>query len=322
MRDIVEYVIGIDSGGTHYRVQAENLDGNVLGLYIGNYAAHYTLPEEEVRRRINHHIDACLARFNGRREDCRYLACGTTGLDSEEDGVFLQEIYQGLKGFRCPMTIKNDAELAHYTVTGGTGILVISGTGSIAYGVNRQGQARRVGGWSFSIMGEEGSGTWVTRKSIRYLADCFDGVRTETLMADLIKNRLCIHTIKEMTDYSASLTMDTHGQISLGELVDRAAEQGDENAISILKAAAKETFGLVDSLIRVLKMENDPEIAVGIWGSNIVQSHTHTQEFERLLLEKYPQAYVKKPSVSAVEGAARMAREMLRRQENTNVISV
>lgn len=316
----MEYVIGIDSGGTHYRVRAESLEGELLGSYVGNHASHYALLEEEVKRRINHHIDQCLMVFGGMRCDCKYLVCGTTGLDTEEDGIFLNQLYRDLEGFHCPMVIKNDAELAHYTVTGGTGILVISGTGSIAFGVNRNGEARRVGGWALSIMGEEGSGTWVTRKAIRYLADCYDGVSGESLMAHLIKERLGIHTAKEMADYSASLTMNSHDQINLGDIVDYAAERGDENAARILKAAARETFSLADNLIKVLKMQEDPEIIVGIWGSNIVQSHTHSEEFERLVKEKYPQARIKRPTMPAVEGAVKMARELYFEQRKRRII--
>lgn len=307
----MKYVIGIDSGGTNYRVQAKSLDSKVLGEYIGNYASNYALPEEEIKRRINHHIDKCLTSFSGKREDCEFLVCGTTGLDSEEDNIYLNDLYKSLEKFHCPMVVKNDAELAHYTVTGGTGILVISGTGSIAFGVNSHGESRRVGGWALSIMGEEGSGTWVTRKAIRHLARSFDKVVGDSLLTDMIKKKLVIRTAKDMMDYSVRLTMNAHEQVSLAEVVDYAAEQGDKNAVNILKAAAKETFGAANDLIKVLGMKEDPEIVVGIWGSNIVKSRTHQEEFERLLKEKYHQAYVKKPTKSALNGATKMALELL-----------
>lgn len=310
----MEYIIGIDSGGTNYRVQAESLDGELLGRYTGITANHYSFTEEEVKRRINHHIDECLASFGGKRADCRYLVCGTTGLDTEEDDIFLNRLYQELEGFNCPTVVKNDAEIAHYTVTGGTGVLVISGTGSIAYGINRKGGVGRVGGWAFSIMGEEGSGTWVTRKALRYLANCYDKVTEESLLADLIREKLEIRTMKDLADYSAYLATHKNGKASLGETVDYAAEHGDENATGILKDAARETFGLVDKLIGVLNMQDDPEIAVGIWGSNIVRSRIHSEEFERLIKDKYPQAVVKRPMQEAVDGAARMARELYENQ--------
>lgn len=64
----MEYVIGIDSGGTKYRVQAENLRGEKLGNYVGSTASHYSFPEEQVKSRINHHIDQCLATFGESEE--------------------------------------------------------------------------------------------------------------------------------------------------------------------------------------------------------------------------------------------------------------
>lgn len=306
----VEYIIGIDSGGTNYRVQAESLQGEILGRYVGITANHYSLAEEEVKTRINHHIDQCLETFGGKREDCRCLVCGTTGLDSEEDDIFLNRLYRELEGFDCLTLVKNDAEIAHYTVTGGIGVLVISGTGSIAFGINGKGERARVGGWAFSIMGEEGSGTWVTRKALRYLADCYDKVREESLLSELIREKLEIRSEKDLADYSVYLRTHKNGKISLGEIVDYAAEQGDLNAAAILKEAAGETAQLVDNLIGVLQMQNDREIAVGIWGSNIVRSRIHAEEFERLIKSRYPQAVVKKPTQEAVDGAARMAREL------------
>ena len=308
----MEYVIGIDSGGTNYRVQAESLNGELLGNYVGASASHYTYPEEEIKIRINHHIDRCLASFGGKRGECRYLVCGTTGLDTEEDDTFLNQLYQNLDGFSCPVVVKNDAEIAHYTVIGGAGILVISGTGSIAFGVNRTGETGRVGGWAFSIMGEEGSGTWVDRKALRYLANCYDKVAKESLLADILKEKLGINTVKDLTDYSAYLMKHKNGKISLGKIVNYAAEKGDRNAAEILKLAAVETAKLADNLIHVLNMEQDPEIAVGIWGSNIVQSPILLEEFERLIKEKYPQTVIKRPMQEAVDGAARMARELCR----------
>ena len=44
----------------------------------------------------------------------------------------------------------------------GPGVIVIAGTGSIAYGRNREGQTARAGGWGFAIS-DEGSGHWIGR---------------------------------------------------------------------------------------------------------------------------------------------------------------
>ncbi|MDD3335681.1 MAG: BadF/BadG/BcrA/BcrD ATPase family protein [Eubacteriales bacterium] len=307
----MEFVIGIDSGGTNYRVRAEALDGTQLGLYIGGCASHYAYPETTVKERINESIDECLRQFGGKREDCRYLVVGTTGLDSDEDGLLLNSLYHSLEGFHCTMTVINDVELAFYTVIGEAGALVISGTGSIAFGMNRQKEKKRVGGWALSLMGEEGSGRWVTRRALHYLADCYDGVAPETALCGMLKQRLNIQTRKNLTDYAASLAMDTHVKADLADLVDAAAEQKDDNAVGILKEAALQTFGLIDKVIRALNMSGDPQIKVGVWGSNIVKSSTHLREFEKLLKNCYPQAILCQPQTQAVNGAGKLARELL-----------
>lgn len=311
----MEYVIGIDSGGTHYRVRACGLDGRFLGEYTGPTANHYLVGREEMQSRINSHISRCLDSFEGVPEDCRCLVCGTTGLDSDEDAELLNAVYNGLPGFHCPMFCMNDAELAHYTVTGGWGVLVISGTGSIAFGRSRRGETARVGGWALSIMGEEGSGSWVSRYALRHLARYFDKTVPETPMTKMLRKELGITTPKQLADLSARITDDIEKQPNLGLLVDQAAGQGDRWAAQILEGAARETLGLVSELLRVLHMEDDREIPVGVWGSNIVDSPLHQEAFARLLREKYPNTRLCLPKSTAVEGAIHLALERLKELE-------
>jgi N-acetylglucosamine kinase-like BadF-type ATPase len=303
----VKYVIGIDSGGTKYRVLAYSLDAVKLGEYEGAAGTHYALTPEELLTRVNRNLDSCLASFGGRREDCVFLVCGTTGLDSEEDGIFLNEFYGSLKGFHCPILCINDAELAHYTVIGGAGVLVISGTGSIAFGRNRQGQTARAGGWLFSIMGDEGSGSWVSRQALRQLGRWFDGAIPDGSMLHLVRESLKITTRKELMDYSARLLGPGRELPRIAHLVDRAAGEGDAAALGIIEGAAGETFGLVRDAVSILGMEQDGELKIGLWGSNILNSPLHQAAFRRLAALRYPQAEILLPARSAAEGAVDMA---------------
>lgn len=307
----MEYVIGIDSGGTNYRVRAADLNGHLLDEYTGNTANHYLISEEEVRQRVGHHIDQCLVGFQGQRCDCKYILCGTSGLDSQEDAELLNRIYSNLPGFHCPVTCMNDAELAHYAVTGGYGVLVISGTGAIAYGRNHQGETARVGGWPLSIMGEEGSGSWVSRYALRHLARYFDQAVPDTRLTNMLRQELNITTPKQLADLSAIIAREPEQQPNLGCLVDKAANQGDPWARDILERAAGETLHIVSELIRVLHMEEDEDLTVGIWGSNILESEVHRETFERLLAEAYPDARLRRPVISAIEGAVNLALERL-----------
>ena len=172
----MKYVIGIDSGGTNYRLRAASLDGTILGSYVGRPASIYSLENDELIERIGANIDALLETFGGRREDALYILCGTTGADSDEDVEQIHRVYSSLPGFDCPVRILNDVQLAHYAVIGGPGVLIISGTGTIAYAVDAEGNEVRSGGWLFSILGDEGSGAWVSRMALRQLGRFYDGI--------------------------------------------------------------------------------------------------------------------------------------------------
>ena len=230
----MKYVLGIDSGGTKFLVRACGLDGKPLGEYTGTACNHYYLLEDEVRARVNHHIDACLHTFGGKREDCAYLLCGTTGLDSPDDEVFLDRLYRKLPGFTCPCKCVNDAEVAHYAATGGVGVLIIAGTGSIAFGRNEAGEEARAGGWFFTLMGDEGSGAYKSKWTLHYVSRWFDGVIDETPLIRMARDKLALNTRKDLLDLSIKMGTAPWPDPGLSKIVDDAASEGDPYACSIL----------------------------------------------------------------------------------------
>lgn len=304
----MEYVIGIDSGGTHYRILACSLSGEKLGEHHGETASHYYLEIPEMLARINTYVDKCLAQFGGKREDCRYLVCGTTGLDSPEDAKILHETYGQLQGFSCPMDIMNDAELAHYTVTGGEGVLVISGTGSIAYGKRGDGKEARVGGWLFSILGEEGSGLWVTKMALRHLARWFDGLAPKGEMVTQLLAHLNIQTKKQLNQLAVDMATPPWPAPQLGEMVNKAAALGDGAALEILQKAAEETYLLTCEIVQVLQLEAErADFAIGLWGSNLLKSDIHMHEYKKRIEARFPKARILLPQRSATWGAISLA---------------
>jgi len=308
----MKYILGVDSGGTKYQVRAMALDGTVLADYVGVPCRHYQIGEEETSRRIEQNMTECLCLFGGKREDCLAIAAGVSGIDSEEDEAILQRIYSHLEGFSCPVRCLNDAEMTHYTVTGGTGVLVIAGTGSIAFGRNSAGESMRVGGWLFTILSDEGSGSYITRKAMFWYSRYMDGVIPETELIRLIKAKLGNLSRKELMLFATDIATPPWTTPSLSIEVNQAAQAGDPYANEILEDAAKCTFSLADAAIEKLRLQEEPELRVGVWGSAIVKSKLHLEHFTRLVKEKYPEAKVLLPQRDAVEGACLMALEMAR----------
>lgn len=315
----MEYVLGIDSGGTNYRVMAADLQGHTLGSYTGQPANHYCVPEDQVKRIIRESLDTCLGQFGGRRSDCRYLVVGTTGLDSDQDGVFLRELYGQIPGLDCPQYIVNDAELAHYTVTGGRGVLVISGTGSIGFGRDSQGHSARAGGWFCTILGDEGSGTWVSKRALRQLGRWLDGAAAEGVLIRRLCEELSVYTREDLNNIAVRIAAPPWKPPELGKLVNEAAAAGDPDAVTILKEAAALMITIAEDVANALRLsEKEPGFPLGVWGSNILKSPVLYDEFCALAARLFPGSPIVRPTRTATEGAVQLALERLSAGQTTS----
>lgn len=311
----MNYVLGMDSGGTKYLVRAADLSGNLIGMDEGPAANHYMQPLDEVKCLIEASIDRCLAQFGGKREDCAYMLSGSTGCDSSEDQQLLTDLYGGLARFSCPVYCVNDAELAHYTATGGVGLLLVAGTGSIAFGRNAAGETRRVGGWPLSVMGEEGSGRYVDAWAMHEYTRYLDGVRPQTPMMEAIRKVTGVTTAKEMMEYGMAMFGPPHPTPKLGALVNASAEQGDACARSILKRAAQGNFDLLYELAGALGYGAQDAFLIGLWGSTILKGTYQRRLLTDMLHEAFPQASVVIAPIDAAQGAVRWAIERLHTRE-------
>src|SRR5687767_1606185 len=84
------------------------------------------------------------------------ICLGIAGVDRASDEAVVRSIMSRI-GHRARLLIVNDALIALQAGIGNAaGIVIVSGTGSIAYGRNDEGLASRAGGWGYAL-GDEGS---------------------------------------------------------------------------------------------------------------------------------------------------------------------
>ncbi len=309
----MRYVMGVDSGGTKYLVRAQTLKGENIAQLQGPPAAHYSMTMEQAALRVRENIDACLAKFGGKREDCECLVVGTTGLDQPEDQETVEQLYRGL--FNCPSICVNDAVVAHHAVTGGVGALVIAGTGSVAYGRNSAGQEARCGGWPPVIFGDEGSGTWISLHAISHLSRVLDGRLPADALSERVAQRLGVRRGEDLVAVCIDIENKRWTNPGLSAVVDQTASDECESAMAILYDAANHTVALADSIITRLTLYKEEPFIVGAWGSAIAKSPLHFARFSEALRDKYPNVQVRISEKDAAEGACEMARGYLRRHE-------
>jgi len=192
-------------------------------------------------------------------------------------------------------------------------VLVIAGTGSIAFGRNSQGQSARVGGWLFTILSDEGSGSYITRKAMFHYSRFLDGCREETPLIGFIREKLGNLGRKDLMLFATDIATPPWTTPSLSVEVNKAANMGDRYALEILEDAAQCTFTLADEVITQLRLDEEEELRVAVWGSALIKSKLHMEFFTRNLKAKYPAALIIIPDKDAADGACQMAIDMVKK---------
>lgn len=134
--------------------------------------------------------------------------------------------------------ITHDAEIALTGATGGKpGIIVIAGTGSIAFGRNERGVLARAGGWGY-VLGDEGGAFDLVRRALRAALQLEENWGTPTALRQALLDATASPSADALMRrfYAGEVPRETLA--SFAPLVDRAAENGDPIAREILDAAA------------------------------------------------------------------------------------
>src|SRR6185369_3788449 len=110
---------------------------------------------------------------------------GIAGVDRPDDARVVRGIMRRI-GYKAKTLVVNDALVAlEAGAPEQPGIVVIAGTGSIAYGRNDRNQSARAGGWGY-VLGDEGSGYWIGRAALRAVLREADRRGPQTLLTSLL----------------------------------------------------------------------------------------------------------------------------------------
>ena len=160
------YFLGIDGGGS--KTTCAVGDEAALLARVTTGPSNITRVGDALARESLHGAirQACsAARIDPRQVQC---ACvGVAGAGREEIASAVRKIAAEL--IPSEIEIVGDMQIALEAAFGaGPGVIVIAGTGSIAYGRNAQGNTARAGGWGFAVS-DEGSAHWIGRTAVSAL---------------------------------------------------------------------------------------------------------------------------------------------------------
>lgn len=243
-------VLGIDAGGTKTVCLLADATGRVLAESRGGGANLQAAGELEVEKVLHRVMEEAL----GRRPHVPAAIClGIAGVDREEDIAVVHAIMRRI-GYKARIIVTNDALVALVAGAGDEpGVVIIAGTGSIAYGRNARGEAARAGGWGY-VLGDEGSGYWIGRHALRAVVREADGRGRPTALTPKVLAHFGIARAQDLVHEVYYRHLPPPAIAALARHVEAARREGDPVAVEILERAADELVACARSVTDRLGM--------------------------------------------------------------------
>jgi N-acetylglucosamine kinase-like BadF-type ATPase len=300
------HVLGIDVGGSKTVCLLADELGAIRAEVRGPGANLQAAGELHVEKTVHRVMEEALVD----RERPAVVCVGIAGVDRDDDSRVVASIMRRISpGSR--IVVVNDALIALIAAAGESpGIVIVAGTGSIAYGRNARGLAARAGGWGHMI-GDEGSGYWIGRQALAAAVREVDGRGPRTSLTGDVLAHFGVADAAGLVAIVYNREVPRANVATLGPIVQRAREGGDAVAAQILEHAADELSLAAAAVAARLEMRGDSFPFV-LAGSMFRVVPSLAGDLRRRLVEVAPRAEARPLDVEPAQGAVALALAELR----------
>ncbi|MEA2705250.1 MAG: glucosamine kinase [Gemmatimonadaceae bacterium] len=300
-----EIVIGVDGGGSKTRVLVGTAEGEVLATVDGAKSAVSPGQAERSADVIADLVTRALSEIaQPGTVFPRVLYCGVAGTGRDEERRALHDALDA-KELAEEVVIDSDGLIAMYDAFDDrAGILLVVGTGSIAYGRSPAGEIVRCGGWG-PAFGDEGSGGWIGRRALGIVAASSDGREPATALLFPILAATQCEDVEDLIPWAAAA--DARSFATLAPVVFSTAAAGDQRANALITLAAEELVLHIRALARQLFTDERAAVAVALSGGLMDRGSPLRKRLEQRLRSAVPGANLRAEEVLPARGALRAA---------------
>ncbi len=231
-RTNMEYIVGIDGGGTKTRLVVIDKEGKTLFTSIGGPSNILSSGYEESKRSINTVLTNGILDNDLEFKNCIGMCIGVAGGGRATVKGQIEEIIR-TAGFKGKLIVTHDGEIALTAGTEGKeGLLLIAGTGAICYGKNNIGDIVRVSGWGH-LVGDEGSAYSIGIKIIRAVMKAYDGRAEATLLSKLLLTELGFSNEEEIITHIYRPQFTKEHIAALAVLIEEGIKNNDNISLKI-----------------------------------------------------------------------------------------
>ncbi len=297
-------VIGIDGGGTRTRAMVADETGREIVTVDGEGSAVRPGEAERSAEIIASLAREALSAANVAHVTPRILCVGVAGVGRDEERTALWSALES-RALADEVVVQADALIAlDDAFVEGPGLLLIAGTGSVAFGRGPTGAFARCGGWG-TVCGDEGSGAWIGRRTLSIVTAASDGREPETALLGAVLTALEVTDARDLIPWAASAS--PADLATLAPVVLNVAQAGDLRANSLVTLAAEELVLHARTLARQLFGDERAAVPLALSGGLLTRGTLLRKRLLQRVKAAVPGAQVHEEDVIAVRGAVRSA---------------
>jgi N-acetylglucosamine kinase-like BadF-type ATPase len=302
--------LGIDGGQTAIKSILADEDGQIIGTGSGGPAIHFK--DDEARRQVSRSLHQsvqgafCHAGLSP-KQPVESVFLGISGVNGPDTAA--AAIYNELVGAQLNanlIRVDIDARIALAgAIPSMIGVVAIAGTGSIAFGMDDQGESARAGGWGY-LVGDEGGAFEIGRQALVAVGRHHDGLGPETALTALILESIKAQDVSEI---ASLIYQDPHPKLRIAQisaLAAQAALEGDSVSRGLFLRGGRGLGELVCAVSRKLDL-GAPSLIVSGVGGVFQSADLIWKPFREEVLRQYPEAAIAPPIFSPLVGALLLA---------------
>lgn len=303
--DTASIFVGIDGGGTRTTALAIDAEGRELARVEGEAGIVRVLDPAAGAEPLARLVRRAAELAGAADAPVAALCCALAGAGREPERVGLENALRAT-GVAQRVRVTTDAEGALADALGsGPGILVIAGTGSIAWGRDAAGRSARAGGWG-QLLGDEGSGYAIGLAALRAAVQAHDGRGPATALERAVLEATGVSAVEGLVAWTSAASKAAVG--ALAHQVFEAAAAGDDVARGILATAAAALAEHVAALSTRLGPWSEPPLVACSGG--LIAPGGPLRPWLEAALQRLTPVRISPTPVDPARGAAALARAL------------
>ena len=255
------FICGIDGGGTSSKCALS--DGfEIIASSKRGSSNVYAVGFESALKNVMDSINDCLSSHSLHDEHLNAIHLSSAGFGDESTRRrFSDELTKAYPNAR--VGVSDDAyPLLWSSGLDGSGICAIAGTGSIAFGINREGRKVRSGGYGWRL-GDEGSAYHIAYEAIRHAVRASEALERTTVLSADVLSYFGFENISEAIYYvnDNSVTKSMIADFA-PQVMARAYEDADPVAVSIMEHEIDEFSKYIVSVMERMDGSYDRKIVL------------------------------------------------------------